>query len=71
MEDVFLDDRAVQIIRAIIQRDLRQLQPHPNPVRGDVIEVIEVNPAHRDRAQRVEARRRSVHGYFVVFGLIR
>ena len=48
------------IVRAVAQRHLRQLHAHPHPIRSDVIEVVEVDAAHRDGAQRVEARGRCV-----------
>jgi len=41
MKDLFLENRAVQIIHAVAQRDLCQWQPHAYPVRRDVVDVIE------------------------------
>ena len=38
--------RPVQIVRAVAQRHLRQLHPHPHPVGRDVIEVVEVDAAY-------------------------
>ena len=61
----------MQIISAIVQGDLRQLQAQPDPVSGDVIEVVEVNPAHRDGAERVEAGRWRGDRNSVVLRLIR
>jgi len=57
VKDVFLNDRPVQIVRAVAQRHLRQLQLQAHPVGRDVIEVVEVDAAHRDGAQRVERSR--------------
>ena len=70
VEDVFLDDGAVQIVRAVAQRDLRQFESHTHPIGGDVIEVVEVNPADGNGAQGVEARRRMVHRDVVVLRLV-
>ncbi len=71
MEDVFLDDRPVQVVRAVAQRHLRQLHAQAHPVGGDVIEVVEVDAAHGEGAQRVEARGRRLHRDVVVLWLIR
>ena len=71
MEDVLLDDRPVQIVRAVAQRHLRQLHAQAHPVGGDVIEVVEVDAAHGDGAQRVETRGRRLHRDVVVLRLIR
>ena len=51
VEDVFLDDRSVQIVRAVTQCHLRQLHAQAHPIRGDVVEVVEADPAHGDGAQ--------------------
>ena len=59
------------IVRAVAQRHLRQLQPHADPVGGDVIEVVEVDAAHGEGAQCVEARGRRLHRDVVVLRLIR
>src|SRR5258708_35701466 len=71
MEDVLLDDRAVDVIRAVAQRDLRELQAEADPIRGDVRKVVEVNAADGDGAERIEARGRRIHGDVVVLRLIR
>ena len=70
VEDVFLDDGAVQVVRAVAQRHLRQLQPQAHPIGGDVIEVVEVDAADGDGAQGVEARGRVLHRDVVVLRLI-
>ena len=70
-EDVFFDDRAVEVIRAVAQRDLRQLHAETDPVRGDVIEVIEVDAADGDCAQGIKSGWRRLHRHPVVLGLIR
>lgn len=71
MENVLLDDRAVQIVRAVTERDLRELEAEADPVGRDVIEVIEVDAADGDGAQRIKTRRRMLHGDAVVLRLIR
>ena len=38
VENMLLDDGAVQIVRAVTQRHLRELQPQADPVGGDVVE---------------------------------
>ena len=71
MEDVFLDDGPVQVVCAVAQRHLRQLHAQAHPVGRDVIEVVEVDAAHSDGAQRVEARGWRLHRDVVVLRLIR
>ena len=48
VKDVFLDDCAVQIVRAVAQRHLREFQSEADPIRRDVIKVVEVNAADGD-----------------------
>ena len=45
VKDLFLHDRAVEIVDAVIQRKLRQGQSHANPVGGEMIDVIEIDAA--------------------------
>ena len=68
VENVLLQNRAVQIVRAVTQGHLRQLQAQPHPVGRDVIEVVQINPADRDRAQGIQARRRSFTGISLFSG---
>ena len=70
VEDVLLDDGAVQVVRAVAQRHLRQFESHTHPIGGDVVEVVEVNPADGDGAQGVEAGGRVLHRDVVVLRLI-
>ena len=37
--------RAVQVVDTVAERDLRQLQPKADPVAGDVVEIVEKEPA--------------------------
>ena len=53
---MFLNDCPVQIVRTVAQHHLRQLHAHAHPIRGEVIEVVEVNAAHSEGAQPVEAK---------------
>src|SRR5689334_22671755 len=70
MEDVFFDDGAVQIIRAIAEGDLGKLEAEADPVGRDVIEVIEVDSAHSNGAQRIKAGGRMLNLDPVVVRLI-
>ena len=51
VEDVFLDDRAVEVVRAVAQRDLREFQAEADPIRGEVRKVVEIDAADGNRAQ--------------------
>ena len=59
VEDFFLHDRAVQIVHAVAERDLRKRQSKADPVGGEVIDVIEIDAAHREIAQLLEKPRRA------------
>src|SRR5207248_11005913 len=56
VENLFLQNRSVQVIHAVADRDLRARQSEADPVSGQVIDVIEVNPAHRQIAQLFKRR---------------
>src|ERR1035438_7496280 len=60
----------MQIVRAVAQRDLSQFESHTDPVGGDVIEVVEVNPADGDGAQGIEAGGGMLYGDVVVLRVI-
>ena len=47
MENFFLQNCSVDIVDTITQRDLRQRQPEADPIRRQVVDVVEVNTAHR------------------------
>ena len=70
VEDVFLDDGAVQIVRAVAEGDLRELEAEADPVGGEVIKVVEVEAADGDGAERVETRGRVLDLDLVVVRLI-
>ena len=61
----------MHVVCAVVQRDLREFHPHANPVRGDVVEVVEVQPRDGERAQHVETGRRVLDRDLVVVRLIR
>ena len=54
VENLFLQNRAVQIVHAVVERDLRERQSETHPVSRQVIDVIEINPAHREIAKLFE-----------------
>ena len=56
MEDFLLQDCAVQIVHTIAQRDLREGQSQADPISRQVLDVVEVNPAHREVAQLLKRR---------------
>ena len=45
VEDFLFDNGAVEVIDTVIERNLRQGEPHAHPVGGQVIHVIQINPA--------------------------
>ena len=47
VENFFLQNCSVEIVHTITQRDLSQRQPEADPIRRQVVDVIEVNTAHR------------------------
>ena len=49
--DIFLDHDAAEIVRAIFQRDLPDLQTLRDPRALDVRKIIEINPRERLRPQ--------------------
>ncbi len=57
VKDFFPHDRAVQIIDAIGERDLREGQAEADPIGGEVVDVIEINAADREIAQLLEGGR--------------
>src|SRR6266581_3154764 len=54
VKDFFLQDRAVQIIHAVAERDLRQRQTNADPIRGEMVDAIEIDAAHGEIAQLFE-----------------
>ena len=51
VENFFLQDCSVQIVHAVAQRDLRKRQSKADPISRQVVDVVEVNAAHRKIAQ--------------------
>jgi len=51
VENFFLQNCSVEIVHTVAQRDLRERQSEANPIRRQVIDVVEVNTAHREIAQ--------------------
>src|SRR5579862_9102635 len=44
LEDLLAHDRALDVVRTEVQRDLRHRQPHHDPVGLDVRDVVEQQP---------------------------
>ena len=70
MKNLFLNDRAVNIIRPIAQRHLGELHPQPNPIGGDMSEIIQVDATDRNGAQGIETRGLGLDGNVVILGMI-
>lgn len=70
-EDVLLKNGPVDVISAVAQGDLCELEPEPDPIGGDVRKVIEVNAADRNRAQRIKSGRLERDGELVIRRLVR
>ena len=51
MEDFFLQDSSMEIVDAVAQRDLRERQSEADPIRRQVVDVVEVNAAHCEVTQ--------------------
>src|SRR5947199_9519529 len=51
VENFFLQDCSVEIVHTVAQRDLRERQSEADPIRCQVVDVVEVNTAHREIAQ--------------------
>src|SRR6476659_6936274 len=51
VEDFFLQDCSMEIVHTVAQRNLRERQSEADPIRRQVVDVIEVNTAHREIAQ--------------------
>ena len=55
--NLFLDHRAVNVVHAVAQRHLRELHAHQNPVRLDVVDVVQIDAGNRQRLEQVVAAR--------------
>src|SRR3954453_17145469 len=53
-ENFFFENRSVEIVNTVAQRDLRERQSEADPIRRQMIDVVEVNTAHREIAQLLE-----------------
>jgi hypothetical protein len=53
MKDLLADDRALDVVGAEVQGDLRHRHPHHDPVRLDMVDVVEEEPRHGDHLQVV------------------
>src|SRR6476659_8999455 len=54
VKDFFLKDCSVEIVHAVAQRDLRERQSEADPIRRQMVDVVEVNAAHSEVAQLVK-----------------
>src|SRR5438477_10107259 len=54
VENFFLQDCSMEIVHTIAQRDLRERQSEADPIRRQVVDVVEVNTAHCEIAQLLE-----------------
>ena len=54
VKDLFLHNRAMQIVHAVAERDLRERQSKADPVGSKMIDVIQINAAHREIAKLLE-----------------
>src|SRR6266487_1072710 len=57
VENFFLDDRAVQIIHTVTERNLCERQPHAHPISREMVDIIEINTADGQIAELLERRR--------------
>src|SRR6266436_5529820 len=54
VENFFLQNCAVQIVRAVTERDLREGESQAYPIGSQVVDVVQVNSAHREIAKLVK-----------------
>jgi hypothetical protein len=54
VKDFFLKDCSVEIVHAVAQRDLRERQSEADPIRRQMVDVVEVNTADREIAELLE-----------------
>ena len=54
VENFFLQNCSMEIVHAVAQGDLRQRQPEADPIRRQVVDVVEVNTADREIAELLE-----------------
>ena len=51
VENFFFQDCSMEIVHTVAQRDLRERQSEADPIRSQVVDVIEVNTADREVTQ--------------------
>ena len=51
MENFFLQNCSVEIVDSVTERDLREWQSQADPIRRQVVDVVEVNTAYCQIAQ--------------------
>ena len=56
VENFFLQDCSMEIVHTVAQRDLRERQSETDPIRRQVVDVVEVDTAYREIAQLFERR---------------
>ena len=54
VENFLLEDCSVEIVHAVAQGDLRERQSEADPIRRQVVNVVEIDTAHREIAQLLE-----------------
>jgi hypothetical protein len=54
VENFFLQDCSVEIVHTVAQGDLCERQSEADPIRRQMVYVVEVNAAHREVAQLVK-----------------
>ena len=54
VENFLLEDCSVEIVHAVAQGDLRERQSETDPIRRQMIDVVEVSAAHREIAQLIK-----------------
>ena len=69
MVDLFVDDRAVQVVGPERQGDLGRLEPEHDPVRFDVREIVEHQPADGHDLQVHQPRWLGNVGHLRVIGV--
>src|SRR5262245_44369656 len=51
VENFFLQDSSMEIVDAVAQRDLRERQSEADPIRRQVVDIVEINTAHCEVTQ--------------------
>src|SRR5580765_2992530 len=57
VENFFLQNGSMEIVHTVAQGDLRERQSEANPIRRQMVYVVEVNTAHRKIAQLIKCGR--------------